>query len=166
MRLFFRPIALAWLVAGIATVCALPAQAEGDYPNKVVRVLTGFPPGQATDTLGRIVINKVQQALGKNFFVDNRPGAAGIIATQMAMSAAPDGYTLLLTSSGPLAVNPALYAKLPYDPIKDFVAVGGIAIVPEVLVVNTELPVRDVKGLIALARSQPGSSTTRRPASA
>lgn len=136
---------------------ALPALAQGnDYPNKPVRILTGFPPGQATDTLGRIVAIKLQETLKEQFYVDNKPGAAGIIATQQAAMAPPDGYTLLLTSSGPLAVNPGLYAKLPYDPVKDFTPVGGIAIVPEVLVVTNDLPAKDVKELVALAKAQPG----------
>jgi tripartite-type tricarboxylate transporter receptor subunit TctC len=155
MRAFTRSIAVAAFFASTLGL-APPVHAQSDYPNKPVKVLAGFPPGQATDTLGRIVIARIQEALGQSFFVDNKPGAAGIIATQQAMNAPPDGYTLLLTSSGPLAVNPGLYAKLPYDPIKDFVPVAGIAIVPEVLVVNMEVPVTDVKGLIALAKSQPG----------
>ncbi|WP_213954641.1 tripartite tricarboxylate transporter substrate binding protein [Variovorax sp. dw_954] len=150
-----RPLLLASLLVGVV-LAPLTALAQSDYPNRAVKVLTGFPPGQATDTLGRIVINKLQMALGQAFFVDNKPGAAGIIATQAAMAAPPDGYTLLLTSSGPLAVNPGLYAKLPYDPVKDFVPVGGIAIVPEVLVINMDVPVKDVKGLVALAKSEPG----------
>ncbi|MEJ8845411.1 tripartite tricarboxylate transporter substrate binding protein [Variovorax rhizosphaerae] len=154
MPLLRRPLLLASLLA--AFLGPLPALAQSDYPNRAVKILTGFPPGQATDTLGRIIANKLQEALKQPFFVDNKPGAAGIIATQAAMAAPPDGYTLLLTSSGPLAVNPGLYAKLPYDPVKDFVPVGGIAIVPEVLVVNMDVPVKDAKGLIALAKAEPG----------
>jgi tripartite-type tricarboxylate transporter receptor subunit TctC len=157
VSIFPRPFMMASLLAAaLAMAAPLQAQAQSDYPNKPVKVLTGFPPGQATDTLGRIVFTKIQEVLGQSFFVDNKPGAAGIIATQQAMNSAPDGYTLLLTSSGPLAVNPGLYAKLPYDPIKDFVPVAGIAVVPEVLVVNMEVPVKDVKELVALAKSQPG----------
>lgn len=146
------------LATAVAGLTVLPALAQGgaDYPNKPVRILTGFPPGQATDTLGRIMAVKLQEALGQQFYVDNKPGAAGIIATQQAMAAPPDGYTLLLTSSGPLAVNPGLYTRLPYDPVKDFVPVGGIAIVPEVLVVTNDLPARDVKELVALAKASPG----------
>jgi tripartite-type tricarboxylate transporter receptor subunit TctC len=157
-RTFFRclpPLALA-LGAGLSQAQPAAPTAPADYPQKPVRILAGFPPGQATDTLGRVIANKLQESLGHQFYVDNKPGAAGIIATQQAAGAPADGYTLLLTSSGPLAVNPSLYSKLPYDPVKDFVAVGGIAIVPEVLVVPADLPVKDVKELIALARSQPG----------
>jgi tripartite-type tricarboxylate transporter receptor subunit TctC len=145
------------LATAVVGLTLLPALARaGEYPDKPVRILTGFPPGQATDTLGRIIANKLQEALKEQFYVDNKPGAAGIIATQQAAAAPADGYTLLLTSSGPLAVNPGLYSKLPYDPVKDFVPVGGIAIVPEVLVVTNDLPVKDVRELVALARSEPG----------
>jgi len=145
------------LLALSASVLLQPARAaDAPYPSKAVRIVTGFPPGQATDTLGRAIALRLQESMGGQFYVDNKPGAAGIIATQQAATAAPDGYTLLLTSSGPLAVNPALYSKLPYDPVKDFVPVGGIAIVPEVLVVPMDLPVKDVKDLVALAKAQPG----------
>lgn len=134
---------------------ALPASAQADYPNKPVRMLIGFPPGQATDTLGRAVAQKLSQQLGQQFVVENKPGAAGIIATQSAMSSPPDGYTLLISSSGPLAVNPGLYSKLPYDPIKDFTPVAGIAIVPLVLVTNPSFPVTSLKELVATAKAKP-----------
>ena len=134
---------------------ALPAAAQADYPNKPVRMLIGFPPGQATDTLGRAVAQKLSQQLGQQFVVENKPGAAGIIATQAAMSSPPDGYTLLISSSGPLAVNPGLYSKLPYDPIKDFAPVAGIAIVPLILVINPSFPATNLKELVATAKAKP-----------
>ena len=147
------------LLCVIAALClaamAIPAAAQADYPNKPVRMLIGFPPGQATDTLGRAVAQKLSQQLGQQFVVENKPGAAGIIATQAAMSAPPDGYTLLVSSSGPLAVNPGLYSKLPYDPIKDFAPVAGIAIVPLVLVTNPAFPATNVKELVATAKAKP-----------
>ena len=147
------------LLCIIAVLClgatAIPAAAQADYPNKPVRMLIGFPPGQATDTLGRAVAQKLSQQLGQQFVVENKPGAAGIIATQAAMSSPPDGYTLLVSSSGPLAVNPGLYSKLPYDPIKDFAPVAGIAIVPLVLVTNPAFPATNVKELVATAKAKP-----------
>jgi len=147
---------------GVATALfvsasAMPALAQADYPSKPVRMLIGFPPGQATDTLGRAIAQKLSQQLGQQFVVENKPGAAGIIATQAAMSSPPDGYTLLVSSSGPLAVNPGLYTKLPYDPIKDFAPVAGIAIVPLVLVTNPSFPVTSVKELVATAKAKPKS---------
>ena len=140
-----------------ALVCAGPAAAQAtDYPNKSVRVLIGFPPGQATDTLGRAVAQKLQESWGQQFFVDNKPGASGTIATQLAMQSAPDGYTLLVSSSGVLAVNPHLFTKLAYDPVKDFVPVAGIGIVPLVLLTHPQYPAQNVKELVAMAKAKPG----------
>lgn len=135
----------------------LPAQAQQDYPSRPVRVVIGFPPGQATDVLGRAVALKLQEAFGQQFFVDNKPGAAGIIGTQAALAALADGYTLLATSSGPMAVNPGLYSKLPYEPLRDFTPVAGIAIVPLILLANNNFGVANVKDLVALAKAKPGA---------
>jgi len=145
-------------VAFGALACAGPAAAQAtDYPNKPVRVLIGFPPGQATDTLGRAVAQKLQESWGQQFFVDNKPGASGSIATQLAMQSPPDGYTLLVSSSGVLAVNPHLFTKLAYDPVKDFVPVAGIGIVPLVLVTNNHFPATNVKELLTAAKAKPGT---------
>ena len=152
----FAPSSASPPASPLGAAC-LPALAQADYPNKPVKVLTGFPAGQATDVLGRAVAQKLNEALGQQFFVDNKPGAAGIIATQAAMAAPADGYTLLLTSSGPLAVNPGLYSKLPYDPVKDFVPVAGLALVPLVLVTNPGFAPTSVKELVALAKAKPGT---------
>jgi tripartite-type tricarboxylate transporter receptor subunit TctC len=141
--------------ACLALVLAAMAQAQ-PYPAKPVRILLGFPVGQATDILARMVAQRLSAQHGQQFFVDNRPGAAGIIATELAAKAEPDGYTLLATSSGPLTVNPALYAKLPYDVARDLVLVAGLGIVPYVVVVNPASPIRDIKGLVAFARANPG----------
>ena len=108
-----------------ALVCISPcgiAQAQlQPYPVKPVRVIVPYPPGQATDVIARLVSQKVGENLGKTFPVENRAGAGGIIGVEAVAHAAPDGYTLLVTASGPMAINPSLYAKLSYDPIKDFV---------------------------------------------
>ena len=148
---------LASLSLAAAVLCApLLTHAQSDYPNRPVRVLIGFPPGQATDVLGRAIALKLQDAWNQQFFVENKPGAAGIIGTQAALAAPADGYTLLATSSGPMAVNPGLYSKLPYDPLKDFVSVAGIAIVPLILVTNPGFAPTTVKDLVALAKAKPG----------
>lgn len=152
MNKLIKTLAVAVVLAAGAIAPVALAQ---PYPTKPVRVLAGFPPGQATDVLGRAVMAKLQESTGQQFFVDNKPGAAGIIATQAAMAAPPDGYTLLLSSSGPLAVNPGLYSKLPYDPEKDFVPVAGIATVPLVLVVNPSFAPKTVKELVDHARAHP-----------
>lgn len=151
-------VSLSCLSAAL-TAPAVQAQtpAPTDYPNKPVKVLIGFPPGQATDTLGRAIALKLQEAWGQQFYVENKPGASGIIATQMAAAAPPDGYTLLVTSSGPLAVNPGLFTKLPYDPVKDFAPVAGIAIVPLVLLTNPAFPAKTVQELVAAAKAKPAT---------
>jgi tripartite-type tricarboxylate transporter receptor subunit TctC len=127
-----------------------------EYPSKPVRILLGFPVGQATDILARIVANKLSEKYKQQFYVENRPGAAGIIATELAAKADPDGYTLLASSSGPLAVNPTLYPKLPYDVPRDFVVFAGLGVVPYAVLVNPNSPVRDIKGLVAHAKANPG----------
>jgi tripartite-type tricarboxylate transporter receptor subunit TctC len=142
-------------LAALLALCASAALAQ-NYPAKPVRVLLGFPVGQATDILARVVATRLSAQHGQQFYVDNRPGAAGIIATEMAAKAEADGYTLLATSSGPLTVNPALYAKLPYDVARDFVVVAGLGIVPYVVVVNASSPIKDVQGLVAYAKANPG----------
>ena len=144
------------LAAAIPVASAQTTDAAKGYPNKSVRILLGFPPGQATDVLARTVAAELSKNLGQQFYVDNRPGAAGIIATEMAARAEPDGYTLLATSSGPLAVNPTLYKKLPYDVSRDLAMVSGLGIVPYAVVVNPASSIKDIKGLVAYAKANPG----------
>lgn len=131
-------------------------QGAGDYPSKPVRIIVGFPPGQATDIIARVVADKMTARLGHSFLVDNKPGAAGIIGTELAIKSPPDGYTLLFSSSGPLAVNPSLYSKLPYDPTRDLQPISLAASVPLFLVVHPGVKAGNVQELIALAKSQPG----------
>jgi tripartite-type tricarboxylate transporter receptor subunit TctC len=146
LRLCVAALALATSSASIAQ----------EYPTRPVRVLLGFPVGQATDILARIVANKLSEKYRQQFYVENRPGAAGIIATELAAKADPDGYTLLASSSGPLAVNPTLYPKLPYDVPRDFVVFAGLGVVPYAVLVNPNSPARDIKGLVAHAKANPG----------
>lgn len=141
----------AGMVLGLSGVSAK----ADTYPSRPVRLLAGFPPGQATDVLGRAVALHLQEANGQQFYVENKPGAAGIIAAQAALAAPADGYTLLLSSSGPLAVNPGLYSHLPYDPMKDFVPVAMLALVPLVLVVHPDFPVNSVQDFVAYAKAHP-----------
>jgi tripartite-type tricarboxylate transporter receptor subunit TctC len=125
-----------------------------DYPNRPIRLIVPFPPGGSNDVVGRIVANQLSAQLGQQVFVDNRGTAGGIIGTEFAAAAAPDGYTLLIVSV-PYVVNPALH-KLSYDPIKSFTPIVLLATGPNVLVVNPELPVKSVNELIALAKQKPG----------
>ena len=154
MNILCRPFARLLLAAGFA-MAMTPALAA--YPEQPVRMVVGFPPGQATDVIAREMSRKLMEALpGSNFIVENRPGAAGILGTRSVAAAAPDGTTLLMASSGTLAVNPSLYSSLPYDPVKDFQPITLAATVPLYLVVNPEVPVKTVAELVALARAQPG----------
>ena len=152
----FAVTVVALFLVAVPPAAHAQANAAQDYPNKPVRILLGFPPGQATDVLARAVAFELTKNLGQQFYVDNRPGAAGIIATEMAIKAEPDGYTLLATSSGPLAVNPALYTKLPYNVSRDLAMVSGLGIVPYAVLVNTKSPIKDIGGLIEAAKANPG----------
>ena len=128
--------------------------AQTDYPNRPVRVIAPFPPGQGTELIARAVAAQLTVQMGQNFFVENRPGAAGIIGTEAVKNAAPDGYTLLVAGGGPFAINMAMYAKLPYDTLRDFQPIGMIAAVPNVLVVSNDFPATSVKELLAHAAKQ------------
>ena len=146
------------LLAGVllcASVPAWSAQPASDYPNKPVRVIVTFSPGGGTDLMARTIGQKLADAWGKPFVVDNRAGASGVIGTEIVARAAPDGYTLLLATSSGLIINPLLKKNLPYDPFRDFAPVSLLATNPTLLVVNPALPVTTVKALIAYAKSKP-----------
>ena len=129
---------------------------QASYPNRTVQLVVGFPPGQASDVGARIVAGKIGEELKQTIYVDNRVGATGIIAHQYVKNAAPDGYTLLYGSTATLAINPTLYRKLPYDPLKDFVPVVLLNSSPMFLVASAETPVKNLKELIAYAKARPG----------
>ncbi len=142
------------LLALLASVCAGAAVAQ-DYPNHPIKVLVPWPPGQATDLAARMVSEKLVPALGQPLVVDNRPGAGGVIGSELASKAAPDGYTLLAGSSGPISISPNVQ-KVPYDPLKDFATISLLAVNSYVLVVNPSVPAKNVPELIALLRANPG----------
>jgi len=125
------------------------------YPNKPVRMVIAFPPGGTSDFVGRVVANKLGEFLGQPIVVDNKPGASGMIGTEAVKMAAPDGYTILLAPSD-FALIPGLQAKPPYEPLKDFAAVGMVVDYPHVLVANPNVAASNPKELIALAKSKPG----------
>ena len=141
-------------VAALALLLALSVPAAADYPDRPVRLIIPFPPGGSNDVVGRLVANQLSEKLGHKVFVDNRGGAGGVLGTEAAAAAAPDGYTLLIVSIAH-AVNPALY-KLNYDPIKSFTPISILATGPNVLAVNPALPVKTVAELLALAKQTPG----------
>jgi len=128
--------------------------AAQDYPAKPVRVIVPFPPGGVNDTVGRMIATHLSERLGKQFVVDNRSGAGGIVGTELVANAPKDGYTLLIVSLVN-AVNPWLY-RLNYDPINSFAPIAFLATAPNVLVVHPELPVKSVQELVALAKEKPG----------
>jgi len=142
------------LVAVLLAIGATPSFAQG-YPNRPVRVVVGFPPGGPTDVIARIVAQNLSDSLGQQFFVENIPGAGSNTASGQVARATPDGYTIMGISTG-FIVNPSLYAKVPYDPIKDFAAVTLVAASPNVVVVNPEVPARTLPELVKLIRDHPG----------
>jgi tripartite-type tricarboxylate transporter receptor subunit TctC len=130
--------------------------AQAEYPEKTIRIVVPYPPGGFNDTLGRVVAQKLGEAWGQPTVVENRPGGGTLIGTDTVAKAPPDGHTLLVVAF-PFAVNPSLYAKLPYDTVKDFAPLLLAGQTPNLLVVNPEVPIHSVKELIAAAKAKPGS---------
>lgn len=127
------------------------------YPDRPVKVIIPFAAGGGADIVGRLVFQKLSTRLGQSFVIENRGSAGGIIGADMVAKAAPDGYTLLLGQTGPNAINPALFSKMPYDPIKDFSPIIQLTSYPYVIVVNPNVPVKNLQELIALSKAKPGS---------
>lgn len=140
------------LVLSLALV-ATPLAAAQSYPTKPIRFIIPFTSGAATDTVARQIAPKLTEALGQPIVIDNRPGAGGMLGTNVVAKASPDGYTLLMGSPGPLTISPVLLSKIPYDVTMDFASVTLAVVVPFVLVVNPELPAKSVKELIAHAKA-------------
>lgn len=149
---------LIWPVAtcGLLAFVQLTAAAQGAYPNRPVKLIVPFSAGSGTDILARLVAERLTKSLGQAFVVDNKQGADGIIGTDQIAKATPDGYTLGFVPSSPIVMNPALYAKLPFDPIKDLIPVSSMALLSCVLGVQPELPIKNVQELIAYAKANPG----------
>ncbi len=133
--------------------------AAQDYPTRPVRLIVAFAPGGATDFTARIIADRVQGILGQPIAVENKPGANGAIGAEYVARSDPDGYTLFFTTVGAVAINPALRADLPYDPLKDFAAVGKAAVNSTILVVNADMKINSARELAELARRKPGSIT-------
>ena len=144
------------VIALATTLVAATAVGQAAYPDKPIKLVVPFAPGGASDLTARTLAQKMGDSMGQPIVVDNKPGANGAIGTDLVAKAAPDGYTILLTDRGSLTVNPALYAKLPYDPIKDFSYIGIATDGPYVLVVNPKLNVNSLAELVALAKAKPG----------
>ena len=146
------------LMAGVLTAPLLmstPGHAQQDYPNKPIRMIVGVAPGGATDILARAVGARLAEVFKQQVVVENRPGANHIVGGEITARSAKDGYTLQMVPEG-FVINASMYARLPFDPLRDFTPVAIVALVPNVLVVHPSLPARNVKQFIALAQSRPG----------
>lgn len=153
MRIVDRTIC--FVIALAACFCA-PAAVAQNFPNRPVTLVVPFPAGSTTDLVGRILSDELGKSLGQTVVVENRGGAGGTIGTEAVARAAPDGHTILMGTIGTHSINPAVYAKINYDPIADFAPVIQFGTAPNVLVVNPSLPVKNVKELIAYIRANPG----------
>jgi len=149
-------LATVLLVAAPAALAAAPADPAAGYPSRPIRMVVPFPPGGATDILARVTGKHLTDAWGQNVIIDNRAGAGGTIGSAIVARANPDGYTLLMGTNATHAIAPSLFAKLPYDPHKDFAPITLVAIVPQVMVVHPSVAATNVKELIALAKAKPG----------
>ena len=151
------------LILGASLLAACTATLAQDYPNKPIRFIVPFPPGGGTDSLTRLVANKLTETLKWNFVVENKPGAGGNVALDTTAKAAPDGYTLVMAQTDNVVLNPLLYSKLTYDPVKDLVPVGLVASGPAVLVVRADSPHKTLADVVAAAKAEPGKLTFASP---
>jgi tripartite-type tricarboxylate transporter receptor subunit TctC len=148
-------LTLVRVVAALTAVAFSAVVHAQAFPSKPLRLVVPFPPGAGTDMFARVLAHKLSESLGQPVVVDNRPGGGAIIGTDIVAKSAPDGYTLLLSTTSH-AINPSVYSKLPYDTLRDFATVTQVATVPIVLVVHPSLPVKTPQELVAFARSRPG----------
>jgi tripartite-type tricarboxylate transporter receptor subunit TctC len=143
------------VVLGFAFACGI-ASGQDRYPSRPVRIVVSFAAGGPTDIVARVMGAKLAELLGQPFVVDNRPGAGGNIGADVVAKSTPDGYTLLMGTVSTHAINPGLYKKMPYDPVRDFAPIGQIGVTPTILAVHPSVPAKDVKSLIALLKARPG----------
>ncbi len=158
MRVSLNTALLAALaISALVQTPAAAQTADAAWPSRALKLVIAFPPGAGADLTGRTVAQKVSESLGQPVVVDNRGGANGIVGTDLVAKSAPDGYTLLLTDRGALGINPSLYKKLPYDPLKDFAYVSIATLGPYVLAINASVPAKSFQEFVALAKSKPGA---------
>jgi tripartite-type tricarboxylate transporter receptor subunit TctC len=144
------------LASGVALPIIGTARAQQTtWPTKPIRLVVGYSPGGGNDLIARIVAAKLQDKLGQPIVVDNKPGAQSIVAAELVAKSAPDGYTLLVAPSGPMTINPAVYSRLPYDPLRDFAPVSLLAEFPLLLVVGADQPVKSVQELVEYGKANP-----------
>src|SRR5215813_14032317 len=152
---FFAQARTLLAAVALAVLSAAANAQAADYPNRAVQVYVPFAAGSASDVITRVLLNTVQTELGQPFVVDNRPGAGGNSGTASAARATPDGYTLVMSTSGPLAANKALFKELGYDPQKDFAPICLFAALPNIVVINAKLPPKTLLDLIDYAKERP-----------
>jgi tripartite-type tricarboxylate transporter receptor subunit TctC len=140
-------------------IANVPTQAQDNYPSRPVRMIIPFAAGGPTDIVGRIMGAKMGEILGQQFVVEDRTGAGGNIGAEAVAKAPPDGYTILMATVSTNAINPGLYSHMSYDPVNGFAPIGRVGVTPTLLLVNPAIPVKDVKGLIALLKANPGKYT-------
>ena len=144
-----------WIAAALAALCAATASAQ-QYPAKTIRMVVGFAPGGGTDVVARIISAKLTELWGQTVVVDNRAGATGTIGADIVAKSPPDGYTLIMGHVNSHGIAPNLFKKLPYDAQRDFAMVSYVGYVPNVLVIHPSIPAKNVKDLVAIAKSRPG----------
>ena len=142
------------LFAAALVLCAT-AQAQQNYPNRPLRMIVPWPPGQATDLVGRVMAQKMSEVLGQQVVIDNRAGAGGMIGTDVVAKATPDGYTILAASAGPVSINPLLQ-KAAYDPARELAAVVNVCLSPFLLVTHPQFPATNAREFVALVKASPG----------
>ena len=145
------------IVALATCLPALSHSATTEYPVRPIRLIAPYPAGSATDIVARTIAQKMTENWGQQVIVDNRSGAGGSIGTALAAKATPDGYTLVTSNSSSMGINPSLYPKLPYDPLKDFAQISNIQLSPQVLMTGPSAPFRSVKDFVAAAKDKPGT---------
>jgi tripartite-type tricarboxylate transporter receptor subunit TctC len=153
-----RLISVGSAVAVLALACG-GANAQDRYPSKPVRMVVSFSAGGPTDTVARVMSARMAELLGQQFVVENRVGAGGNIGADMVAKSPPDGYTLLMATVSTHAINPGLYKKMPYDPVRDFAPLGRVGVTPTLLGVHPSVPATDIKSLVALVKENPGKYT-------
>lgn len=155
----FAALSLYAAVIAALGLIGMAAQAQDRYPSKPIRIIVSFSAGGPTDIVARVMGAKMGEILGQQFVIENRTGAGGNTGANDVAKSAPDGYTLLMATVSTHAINPGLYSKMPYDPIKDFAPISQVGVTPTIFGVNPSIPANDVKSLIALVKDNPGKYT-------
>jgi tripartite-type tricarboxylate transporter receptor subunit TctC len=154
MKTFCRKVAIT-ACFGLASTFAYAQEDTSKYPTRAIHIVVGFTPGGGNDLIARIVGQKLSESFGQPVVIDNKPGGGAIVATEYVAKSQADGYTLLVGASGAMAINPAVYTKLSYDPVQDLLPVAGPGLVPAILIVNATSPIKSVAELVAFAKANP-----------